>query len=247
MHARYLPYVCLAVVLIFCVGVHASELPVANPGFEGEFEANAPAGWHHYGGGTEDTALQMDDDAHSGAHSLRVIDEAPEIRDSKYATGVYQEVDAEPGKTYRATVWVKAISRNHEAPIFMQIRFLPGGEQHSVTLAPPVGGEWTSFSTIGTAPEGTEGIRLYLHTSHYHKSVTLLDDVLIEELDIEASPALQALVARSSTGVGEVAILTCALRLSQMVLPQRRYLCPRATTIPPWASRSPRPSMSAAV
>ncbi|MFO7946272.1 MAG: carbohydrate binding domain-containing protein [Armatimonadota bacterium] len=204
MRAWYLPYVGLAAVLIFCVGVHASEIPVVNPGFEGGLEGEAPAGWHPYGGGTKDTALEMDDDAHSGDYSLRVIDEAPEIRDSKYATGVYQEVEAQPGKTYRATVWVKAISRNNEAPIYMQIRFLPDGQRHSVVLAPPVGGDWTSFSTMGTAPEGTEEIRLYLHTSHYHKSVTLLDDVSIEEIDIEARPVLQALLAHSSMGVGEV-------------------------------------------
>ena len=158
----------------------AQQNLLKNPGFEQAGNRGVPAGWTQYAGGVPESQLQVVTTAHSGAAAVRLLDTGPNVRDNKYAIGVQQDVPCEPGKFYLGSVWAKALARNHEQAVILQLTFLPGNQSFSRNLTGPVGGNWQRYSVGAVAPEGSKTCRMYLYTMHFWTSDTILDDAALE-------------------------------------------------------------------
>lgn len=155
---------------------HAQQNLLQNPGFEQVGPKGLPTGWTQYAGGMPESQLKIETTAHSGKSAVRLIDTGPELRDNRYAIGVQQDVPVEPGKFYLGSVWAKAIARNHEQAVVLQLTFLPGNQSFSRYLTGPLGGDWQRYSIGATAPDDAKTCRMYLYTMHYWTSDTILDD-----------------------------------------------------------------------
>ncbi len=182
----------------------AQENLLANPGFEEVGEGGIPVGWSRYGGDVPESQLVITDEAHSGEKAVRLIDTGPEERDNTWAIGVVQEVPAEAGKLYLLSVWAKAVSRNHDDAVDLQLRFLPSNELRSVRVAPAIGGDWQRFMVGMEAPEGTTTARVYIYTMHYWTSETIIDDASLQVADRETWGPRFPLAAHGSTGIEQV-------------------------------------------
>ncbi|MEA3403513.1 MAG: VCBS repeat-containing protein [Armatimonadota bacterium] len=180
----------------------AQEL-LANPGFEEFGEDGVPEGWGRYGGGVPESRLEASEDAHSGERAVRLIDTGPEERDNRYATGVVQTVEAEPGAIYMLSVWLKQLQRNNDGAMNLQLRFLPGDEIHNIRMAPELG-TWRKFTIAGRAPEGTEQARVYIYTMHYWTTEAIIDDASLESVDAETLGARYPLAAHGASGIEQV-------------------------------------------
>lgn len=195
----------LVVIAVAALGgaAHAQNLLV-NPGFEEVGEEGRPVGWGRYGGGVPESVLEITDDAHSGERALRLLDTGPEERDNRYAIGVTQDVPAEGGRIYLLSVWAKALARNHDQAMNLQLRFLPGDKLTNIALAPPIGGDWQQFSIAAEAPEGTTTARVYIYTMHFWTSETLIDDAALEVVSRERYGARFPLMSLGSRGIDQV-------------------------------------------
>lgn len=181
----------------------APEL-LTNPGFEQVGEKGLPLGWQRYGGIVPESQVELVPEAHSGKWALRLLDTGPKERNYRWATGVYQDLPATPGRYYRASVWVKARARNHPQAVILQLTFLPQSLSRAAFLTPPLGGNWQRFALVAQAPEGAEQVRLYLYTMHYWTSDTLLDEASLREVDL-ATLGPQALpLFWGSEGIGRL-------------------------------------------
>ena len=85
---------------------------LVNPSFEA-WREGLPIGWQRYGGGVPQSRVEMAKEAHSGQWAVRLVDEGPEESDERWSIGLQQDVPIQPGHWYEASVWAKAISRNH--------------------------------------------------------------------------------------------------------------------------------------
>ena len=193
--------------IIFCaallvVGAQAQEL-LNNPGFEEFGDEGVPTGWTRYGGLVPESKVEPSDDAHSGEHSVRLLDTGPEERDNTYAAGVIQEVPVEVGTTYMLSVWAKAAAYNHRQAINMQLRFLPGNEMQNIYLTPEIGGDWQRYSTAMEAPPGTTHARIYIFTMHFWTADLLIDDASLQPVNPEDWGSRFPLAVHGSMGIAE--------------------------------------------
>lgn len=182
---------------------HAQNL-LANPGFEEVTADGRPAGWGGYGGGVPESVLEVVDDAHSGERAVRLLDTGPEERDNKYAIGVTQDVPAEGGQIYLLRVWAKAIARNNDQAMNLQLRFLPSDKLVNINPAPPIGGDWQEYRVALEAPEDTTTARVYIYTMHYWTTETLIDDASLEVVSRERFGTRFPLMSLGSSGIDEV-------------------------------------------
>lgn len=192
---------------VFAAACAPAQELLTNPGFEEFGEDGVPVGWSRYGGNVPESVLKPSDDAHSGERALRMIDTGPEERDNTWATGVSQDVPVEAGTTYMLSLWAKAIARNHDQAVLMQLRFLPGNEQQSVSIAPEIGGDWQRYMVGMVAPEGATAARVYLFTMHYWTSETIIDDASLQAVSPEAWGSRFPLAAHGSMGIEEARAL----------------------------------------
>ncbi len=176
---------------------------LVNPSFEA-WREGLPVGWQRYGGGVPQSRVEMAKEAHSGQWAVRFVDEGPEERDSRWSIGLQQDVPVQPGHWYEASVWVKAISRNHPEAVQLQLRFLPGNQLASVWLNPPIGGDWKRFRVMMQAPADAKTARIYLYTIHFWRSETLLDDASLREIPPEVAQKFGPLLFHGSEGVAKV-------------------------------------------
>ncbi len=215
----------LAAGLLIATTACAQEL-LTNPGFEEIGDKGLPSGWSRYCGGIPEEVMEVSQDAHSGQHAVRLIDTGPEVRDGKYCVGVIQDIKAEAGKLYKASVWAKALARNNDGALNMQMRFLPSGELKQVQLNPPVGGDWARFSVMGQAPEGTTTLRLYLYTMHYWTTDSLVDDASVKGVEVREGSIMGPLLAKGSGGIEEVRKLNLQTPIVQNGKAAARILVP---------------------
>ncbi|MGD9495309.1 MAG: hypothetical protein AB7Y46_03255 [Armatimonadota bacterium] len=182
----------------------AQENLLANPSFEEIDENGFPAGWARYGGGVPESVVEMTDDAHSGQRAVRLLDTGPEERDQRYSIGVTQNVPIEGGRAYILSVWAKAIARNHDGAMNLQLRFQPGDRLTNVTVTPPVGGDWERTVVAGQAPEDATSATVYIYTMHFWTTETLIDDASLIAVDREALGVRFPLAAHGSMGIETV-------------------------------------------
>ena len=218
------PAIALAV-LFLTAPTFAQEL-LTNPGFEQIADNGIPTGWARHCGGVPEAVIKVVEDAHSGKHAVRLIDTGPEERDGKWSVGVTQDVAAEPGKYYKASVWVKALARNHGGALNMQLRFLPSNELRQVPIEPLIGGDWHQYSVIAKAPEGTTKARLYLYTMHYWTSDNLIDDASLTAINIEGGGIISALLIKGSAGVEKLRELNLKTPIVRAGKPAASILIP---------------------
>ncbi len=182
----------------------AQENLLSNPGFEEVGDDGLPVGWARYGGGVPESVLEMTEDAHSGERAVRLLDTGPEERDQRYAIGVTQNVPIEGGKAYILSVWAKAIARNHDQAMNLQLRFMPGNRLTNVPVTPPIGGDWERAVVAGQAPEDATSATIYIYTQHYWTSETLIDDASLIVVDRETFGPRFPLAAHGSMGIETV-------------------------------------------
>lgn len=203
----------------------AQEL-LQNPGFE-EVDADGKLiGWAKYAGQGEQQELRIVDEAHSGARAARLIDNGPEERDSRHSIGLTQRIAVEPGKYYLASVWVKALERNHSGALSMQLRFLPGNQITQVPIEPAIGEGWKRFQTGAQAPEGATHLMLYLYTMHYWTTDSILDDASISVIDVAEGTIGAALLTHGTPGITAVRDLNVRTPIVTGGKPAARILVP---------------------
>ncbi|MBM3499075.1 MAG: hypothetical protein FJX74_10445, partial [Armatimonadetes bacterium] len=191
--------VALGLSLLALPGAKAQEL-LQNPGFEESSATGVPLGWQRYGGSVPESLLEPAQDAHGGAHSVRLLDTGPNERDGRWAVGVQQDVPVKPGEQLIASVWAKAAARNHDQAVILQLTFLPGNRSFPTYIAPPIDGQWHQVRTFAEAPPGAESVRLYLYTMHFWTSDTLLDDASLRHADPKEFGDMLPLAAWSTDG-----------------------------------------------
>lgn len=203
----------------------ATEL-LKNPDFE-EVGANGlPTGWAKYAGQGPEQKLEMSDDAHSGAHSVHIVDNGPNVRDGKHSVGITQDVVVEGGTYYQATVWVKMAARNNGAALNMQLLFLPSNKLQQIPLAPEIGGDWTRFKLNALAPEGTTSVRMYLYTMHFWTCDTLIDNVSLRPVDITPGELSSALMSQGVNEIEKVRTLNLRTPMVEGGVAKARILVP---------------------
>ncbi len=227
-HNSRLPAILLAILLL-AAPTFAQEL-LTNPGFEQIADNGIPTGWARHCGGVPEEIIKVVEDAHSGDHAVRLIDTGPEERDSKWSVGLTQDIDAEPGKYYKASVWVKALARNHGGALNMQLRFLPGNELRQTPTEPLIGGDWHQYSVIAQAPEGTTKARLYLYTMHFWTCDNIIDDASLTAINIEGGGIIPVLLTRGSVGVEKLRELNLKTPIVRAGKPAARILIPDGET-----------------
>ncbi|MGQ9732029.1 MAG: FG-GAP repeat domain-containing protein [Candidatus Zipacnadales bacterium] len=198
MRGARLSAIALVGVMSTVVGVGQEFLQ--GGGFEEFGDNGVPLGWARYGGSVPESVLEPSADAHTGARSLRLLDTGPNERDGRWSVGVSQDIPAAPGQRFLASVWVKALARNHPQAVHLQLTFLPVQQSSVVDLAPPIDGKWHLFYNYAEAPPGTKSLRLYIYTMHYWTSDTLVDDASLRVATTEEMGELLPLMAWSTTG-----------------------------------------------
>ncbi|MBU0611185.1 MAG: carbohydrate binding domain-containing protein, partial [Armatimonadetes bacterium] len=188
--SKHLVY-SVIIAVIFSLPVSAQQELLKNTSFEELTDKGVPAGWAQYGGGVPESVLKVETTARTGKSALHLIDTGPNERDNRYAIGVQQDVPVTPGRFYLASVWAKALARNHDQAVVLQLTFMGGPEaKNSATyILSPIGGDWKRYSVGAIAPEDSKSVRLYLYTMHYWTSDTLLDDASLKEADASQSVA----------------------------------------------------------
>ncbi|MFW5868391.1 MAG: hypothetical protein ACOCX2_11280, partial [Armatimonadota bacterium] len=180
---RY-PAIIMALLLTVCWGFAQDDL-IANPGFEqvDPDDETMPAGWDAHGGDTEQLARRLTDDAHTGDRALLIIDDHSSEERVGYAeatSGIVQRVDGiEPGVHYKLSAWAKCLSRERDNAAWLQLRFMPSGEQANTHLNSEIG-EWRQFSALAHAPEDTTHAMVYIKTLHTASSRYVVDDFALE-------------------------------------------------------------------
>jgi hypothetical protein len=161
----------------------AQQELLKNTSFEELTDKGLPAGWTQYAGGVPESVLKVETTARTGKSAVRFIDTGPNEREQKYAIGVQQDVPVVPGRFYLASVWAKALARNNDQAVVLQMTFVGGPENKTFNtyLLPPIGGDWKRYSIGGVAPEDAKSVRLYIYTMHYWTSDTLIDDASLKE------------------------------------------------------------------
>ncbi len=216
----------LVILLLAAIVPAAAQELLQNPGFE-EVDADGKlVGWARYSGQGEQQELRIVDDAHSGARAARLIDNGPEERDSRHSIGLTQRVPVETGKYYTASVWVKALERNHSGALSMQLRFLPGNQITQVPIEPAIGEGWKRFQSGAQAPEGATHLMLYLYTMHYWTTDSILDDASITAVDVAAGTISAALLTHGSPGIAQVRELSLRTPIVAGGKPAARILVP---------------------
>lgn len=193
----------LALLVLFVLPAAAQQELLTNPDFEAIGEDGIPTGWSRYGGNVPESRIEVADDAHSGERAIRLIDTGPEERDNTWAVGLTQDVAVEPNRLYLLSVHAKAISRNHDAALNLQLRFLPSNTLRNITMAPAVGGDWQRYAVALEAPEDTTTARIYIFTTHYWTTESLIDDASLQVVDRETWGTRFPLAAHGSMGVDE--------------------------------------------
>ena len=138
-----------------------------------EFGAEGvPVGWTRYGGNSAEAVLEPSEDAHGGQRALRMLDTGPEERDNRWAAGVSQDVAVTPGATYMLSVWAKAVARNRDEAVILQLTFLPGNQLQNVHISPEIGGDWSSARRRRRVPHPRGCTSTRCTTGHQIRSLT---------------------------------------------------------------------------
>ncbi len=191
------------IAILFCSCTMAQEM-LQNPGFEAGPGEGVPTGWTRYGGDEPESQLQISAEAHSGARAIRLIDTGPNERDNRWAVGVSQTLDVEPGTMYRAEAWVKCFARNDPTAVNLQLTFRPSNKVFVTRLTPPIGGDWQKFTVIGEAQPGDTQVIVYAYTMHFWTCDCLVDDLSLMPVSREAFGDRLPLVALGGLGIDEV-------------------------------------------
>jgi len=174
---------CCLLLAVATLPALAQQELLQNTSFEEVTDKGLPTGWSQYGGGVPESVLKVEATARTGKSAVRLTDTGPNERDNRYAIGVQQDVPVTPGRFYLASVWAKALARNNDQAVVLQISFLGGAEARNVSnyVAPPIGGDWKRYSLGGVAPDDAKTARVYVYTMHFWTSDTLIDDVSLKE------------------------------------------------------------------
>ncbi|HID07924.1 MAG TPA: hypothetical protein EYP10_12345, partial [Armatimonadetes bacterium] len=196
--------VAVYIAFLTCCVANCQREILTNPDFERLNDKDVPIGWRIYGGGIPESKLLVVKDAHSGERAIRLIDRGPRLRDIKCSIGVYQELPVKAGRWYRASVYAKALARNHERAVALQLTFMPMQKHFAVYIAPPIDGKFHRIQVAGRAPDGAKSVRLYIYTIHYWQSDTIVDCASLTEIPDEIARRLAPLLCWSSTGIMQV-------------------------------------------
>ena len=149
-----------------------SENLLQNPSFEeGLTQAGVPVGWSRYAGG-KGLTLSLVDTAHTGKKALLIHDDHPGKE-----VGVFQDVEAEPGLTYEASVYVRSAPGASTAGSHLQMRFVQSNKFAQTGLAAETRDAFGRVSVRATAPAGTKTVRVYLYTHRDPTPKVIVDSV----------------------------------------------------------------------
>lgn len=185
---------------VFAASASAPQELLRNPSFEELSDNGVPVGWQRYGGGVPESVLEPAEEAHGGARSIRLRDTGPNERDGRWSVGVHQDVPVKPGDKLIASIWVKALARNHEQAVALQLTFLPVNKSFPTYVAPLLDGQWHRIRNYAEAPPGSEAVRVYIYTMHYWTSETLVDDASLRLADPQEFGDMIPLAAWSTDG-----------------------------------------------
>jgi len=156
---------------VWCAAA-VSEVPLKNPSFEDAVGPNGlPAGWSLYAGGKA-LRLSLVEAADTGRRAL-LIDDGDPAR----AIGIMQTVPARGGVTYEAGTRVRGVAGAASAGAYLQMRFLPSNRHVQTALMARGSRGFSDVSVRGTAPPGTERIRLYLYTHRAPTPKLIVDGI----------------------------------------------------------------------
>ena len=186
----------LSVFVLLGMGAMAAEGDgpnlLANPSFEGAVgETGFPEAWSTYGGLDGQRRVTVVEGNIDGVHVLRLEDE-----DSQGETGLRQEVPAEGGLAYMASVSVMALDEASPGGSYLQLRFSPSGEFTQRALIPGLAGEAATISVGKVAPPGTTSAMIYIYS---HNGPT--PKVMVDEVKLYTVAALPALMDSAGAAV----------------------------------------------
>lgn len=184
--------ICALLLVISVLGAAASAAGeeagvnlLVNPRFEGAEETIPPPGWTLYGQLDEDRRIRVvaaDDPAN---RALLVEDGVSIPRGNAGEIGLMQTVEARPGETYVARVWVKAVPGASTHGAFLQMRFLPSNQFAQTMLNTTNTETFEEFSVFARAPEDTQTVRIYIYTH-----AAPVPTFLVREAELVAGVAL---------------------------------------------------------
>ena len=161
-----------------------------NPEFTGEVsEIGVPEGWRLYGKLDEKRHIGLVEDKTVRGRCVLIQDRHPgeEI-------GISQQVPAQGGCSYLASVKAKVREEGLSVGSYLQLRFLPSQTFSQCALRPRSPGAFKTVQVGAVAPEDTTEIIVYLYT---HRSPT--PEILVGEaslLKVEALPPRLLLSSR---------------------------------------------------
>ncbi|MCK4627967.1 MAG: hypothetical protein KAT56_03125, partial [Sedimentisphaerales bacterium] len=160
----YLSGLCMAAV---------SENLLTNPSFEeGAGKNGLPIGWRRYSGRGEDLKLSIVKSADTGKNAVLIHDGSP-----NQETGLSQTVPGKGGLTYEASVKVRTVPDASGSGSDLQMRFLPSNKYVQATLDTTWGQTFNLANVRGTAPVGTNNVRIYLYTQRTSTPRVIVDTV----------------------------------------------------------------------
>ncbi len=144
-----------------------------NPSFEeGTGKKGLPIGWRRYSGRGENLKLSIVKSADTGKNAVLIYD-----GNRNQETGLSQTVQGKGGLTYEASVKVRAMPGSSGSGSDLQMRFLPSNKYVQITLNTNGGQTFNRVSVRGTAPAGTNKIRIYLYTQRTSTPRVIVDTV----------------------------------------------------------------------
>lgn len=169
-----------------------------NPSFQGAETTIPPSGWLLYGevgAGNSITVTNADDQATRALHIIDTISN----NSMEGAVGLIQTVPGVPGKTYRFSVWVKALPNKPADGAFIQLRFLPSKEKYDVSLNVENTSAFEEFSVESIAPKGTTEICVYIFGTGYRTSEILLQKAALTQVEIgEGASSMTQQISKNS-------------------------------------------------
>ncbi len=154
-----------------------TDTVLVNPSFdEGMDDAGVPVGWSRYAGGGVDQSLELVEVEGIEGSALVISDGDPGAE-----VGVYQNIEATGGQTFRVTVQVRKIGNASTAGSYVHIRFLPAPDSYEQrSLSATSADRFNAIELYGMAPEGTTSARVYLYTHAAETPKVMVDAVKIE-------------------------------------------------------------------
>lgn len=154
---------------------------IPNPTFEGADRQIPPPGWNLVGKVDDNRSLSLIEAAVPAKRGLLIEDWAfADGADGEI--GIYVDVPAKAGKTYRAELTYHGYDDEPTGSVTLQIRFLPSNEERSIRFH-PVDLAWTTVAVQGTAPSDTTTVRVSLVTGDSSATVLTVQSLNLFEVD----------------------------------------------------------------